>query len=465
MARVKNISRTGALYIVFLILFLLCFYIFGSNTTMNEGTWRNIFLLLIVLVPCVLWSIFFYLQDRIEPEPTVYVIVAFLAGMAGFTLIGLPLEKTFFQLNEWMYKSTGLLVLGSIFVNGAITSFLFYILIRYCFYPSREFDEPVDGMIYGAFIGSGFAMVKSLNYLSAYPDYSLFVIAYTATKNILIYASIASLIGYFLGKAKFAKKRTNIVSIVGFMLGTVLIGLYHILNEIVMTAQRVGNIFLLSFILSLLFAIIILAIVYFRMRKLTEKDLHKDVKVKFELNPIVIVLFIIFLIIGGFTKKSAISEIEFINDEYSISFQYPNSLSRKPPRDPWEPTISTDFAKDIKTLLRIGGDDKGSFIFAFKVKKGIDKLSTLNYREYIGDIDSLAISKEKINIGMQEGIRFKYSYPKRARNENFPRLFWVNTDIIPTNNNTYIFTFRGTPENFKEKKELFEDILQTVKWF
>ena len=464
MARVKSISRSGALYIVFLILFLLCFYIFGNNTTMNEGAWRNILLLLIVFVPSVLWSIFFYLQDRIEPEPTIYVMVAFLAGMAGFTLIGLPLEKTFFQLNQWMYKSAGFLILGSIFVNGAITSFLFYILIRYCFYPSREFDEPVDGMIYGAFIGSGFAMVKSLNYLAAYPDYSLFVIAYTATKNILIYASIASLIGYFLGKAKFAKKGTYTASVVGFVLGTVLIGLYHILNEIVMTAQRIGNIFLLSFILSLIFAIIILVIVYFQMRKLTEKDLHADVKVKFELNSIVIILFIIFLIIGGFTKKSAMVDIKYVNSNFGISFQYPNSLSKKPPRDPWEPNMSMDFARDIKTLLRIGGDDKGSFIFAFKVKKGVDKLSQLNYGEYIGDIDSLAISKEKIIIDGKEGIRLQYSYPKITRKENFPKMFWVCTDIIPIGNNIFIFNFRGNPENFNNVKALYEDILETIKW-
>lgn len=463
MARVKNFSRTGSFYIVFLILFLLCFYLFGSNSSLQEGTWRNIFLLLIVLVPCVLWSIFFYLQDRIEPEPTVYVLVAFLAGMAGFTLIGLPLEKTFFQLNEWMYKSTGLLILGSIFVNGAITSFLFYILIRYCFYPSREFDEPVDGMIYGAFIGSGFAMVKSLNYLAGYPDYTLFEIAYTATKNILIYASIASLIGYFLGKAKFAKKGTYTASVVGFVLGTVLIGLYHILNEIVMTAQRIGNIFLFSFILSLLFAIIILAIVYFRMRKLTEKDLHKDVKVKFELNPIVIVLFIIFLIIGGFTKKSAISEIEFINDEYSISFQYPNLLSNI--RDPLDTPTSPEITKITQSLIRIGSDDKGKYSFALKVRKEKEDLTKLDYGEYIGKIDTLAFSTDKVVISGKEGIRLKYSFLKKTNVENFPKIFWIYTDIIPTKNNTFIFTFRGTPENFKEKKELYEKILQTVQLF
>ena len=59
-------------------------------------------------------------------------------------------------------------------------------MIRLGFYPSSEFDEPVDGMVYGAFAGSGFAALTSLAYLIGRVDFTVFGIGYTASTQILM---------------------------------------------------------------------------------------------------------------------------------------------------------------------------------------------------------------------------------------------------------------------------------------
>ena len=73
-----------------------------------------------------------------------------------------------------------------------------------------EFDEPADGMTYGAFLGCGFAAVWSLGYLAAHPDFTLFSLAYSASTNVLVYASVAALVGYLVGRTRFQKRHPGL---------------------------------------------------------------------------------------------------------------------------------------------------------------------------------------------------------------------------------------------------------------
>ena len=218
MTRNQNFSRTGILNILFQVVYLVLLYFFGNKTLPDlSPVMGTCVRLLIVFVPCGLWTLFFYLQDRIEPEPTRYVTAAFIAGMAGASLFILPAFNIVFNLNEWIHESFMMLSVGSVFIVGAMVSSFFYGVIRYGFYPSREFDEPVDGMVYGAFIGAGFAAIDSLRYLSAHADYTLFAMGYNAASNVIVYASVGSLVGYFVGKGKFADKPSLSFSFTGIL--------------------------------------------------------------------------------------------------------------------------------------------------------------------------------------------------------------------------------------------------------
>lgn len=464
MARIKTFSKSGVLNISFQIIFLLILYLAGSQAYLSmEGAWRNILLLVLVLIPSLIWALFFYFQDRIEPEPASYVIVSFLAGMAGASLLTIPLEKSIFRIDTWLFESKVALIFGSVFVTGVVASFLFYLIIRYGFYGTAEFDEPVDGMVYGAFIGSGFALIKSLTYLSAHPEFTLFSIAYTATTNILIYATVGSLVGYIIGRVKFLEKKVQPASILAIVVGMLLIGLYHILNEFVFLTGMEGAIWL-SFLLTLVFAVGILTYVYIVMRKLTEKPMHKEVKVKVKPDYLVFVLVIAFLIVGGITKKMAMQDTDFEDESYGIAFSYqPAKLSLLPSRG--FSRIGAD-ALFSKIVFRAIGQDEGEFTFSVKVKEESIDPSDINTLNYTGDIDAVSFYVEESEVSGKKGLHLRYSYVDESQfgAREFPDIYWVCTDIIPSKKFTYVFTIQANPRNFERTIKIYDGILRNIKW-
>jgi RsiW-degrading membrane proteinase PrsW (M82 family) len=464
MSRAKNFSKSGVINIGFQILFLLFFYLIGNDISLNvEGVWKHLSLTILVLIPSAIWTLFFYFQDRIEPEPAAFVMVSFLAGMAFASLFALPLEKNIFNINQWLYASTTFLSLGSIIVIGGVASFMVYLVIRYGFYPTKEFDEPADGMVYGAFIGAGFAFIESLAYLSSHPEFTLFAIAYTATTNILVYASVSSLVGYFIGRAKFSGGNPQAASLVAIIVGMVLIGVYHILNEFIFLAGM-ENAFWLSVLLTMVFAVAILTVVYLKMRKLTEAPLHVEKAVKVRPDFLVMSLFIILLIIGGFTKNSAMQGLLFQDRDHRITFRYPATLSLTP----WSELPSSFFGAIplTTTLFSARGSSGGELYFFLKAKKESIQLADINTLDYIGNIETVSFLADRIEVAGKKAVRLKYSLVDKSRLEtgNFPKIYWIFTDIIPSKDYTYILSLCATPENFDKKTELYEDILKTIQW-
>ena len=117
------------------------------------------------VVPAILYVLLFYWADRYEREPIWLLSVAFLWGavpaivvsVLGEILIGAPFvsEATGF---------TALLVEGAIVapiveeLAKGLALLIIYLFIR------KEFDGVLDGLVYGALIGFGFAMTENLFY-------------------------------------------------------------------------------------------------------------------------------------------------------------------------------------------------------------------------------------------------------------------------------------------------------------
>ena len=112
---------------------------------------------LLAIIPAVLWLVFFYLQDRLEPEPKKEVAKIFIVGLALAGAIGIPLTYQVFHVQEWLYRGPVPLVLGSFFIVGAIEAFIVYAAVRFFIYDSPEFDERTDGIVYATAAGLGYA--------------------------------------------------------------------------------------------------------------------------------------------------------------------------------------------------------------------------------------------------------------------------------------------------------------------
>ena len=160
---------------------------------------------LVALVPAILWLVVFYLQDRIEPEPKGYVLGLFvLGGFLGLT-IGLPLRRALSLIPMSLTPSRAVIVelLRSILIMGFSQEYLKYAAVRYTVYNSPEFDERVDGIIYGAAAALGFATALNLDYIIRGGGVLLGVAVIRVTITALAQASFSGVMGYFLGRAKF----------------------------------------------------------------------------------------------------------------------------------------------------------------------------------------------------------------------------------------------------------------------
>jgi len=159
--------------------------------------------LLLAAVPAIIWLIVFYLQDRLEPEPKRYILGVFALGAVLSGTIGQPLISSFFRVTDWANFSLWSKIAADVLVVGALQAFLIYAAVRYTVFLSDEFDEPVDGVIYGAAAGLGYATMMSISYIIAHGGVDLGVGAIRVAVTALAYASFGGVLGYFLGQAKF----------------------------------------------------------------------------------------------------------------------------------------------------------------------------------------------------------------------------------------------------------------------
>jgi len=159
--------------------------------------------LVLALIPALIWLIFFYQQDRLEPEPKGYVLSVFILGALLAQAVGIPLLEDVFDVRHWLPIHPWVNLLGSILVIGFTQEFLKYAAVRYSIYPSAEFDERVDGVVYGTAAGLGYATMLNVHYVVASGGVNLQVGVIRIVVTALAQASFAGLSGYFLGRAKF----------------------------------------------------------------------------------------------------------------------------------------------------------------------------------------------------------------------------------------------------------------------
>ncbi len=162
-------------------------------------------------VPMVLWLAFFYLMDRHEPEPIqlvagVCLLGAMVAGpLSGFVLsTAAPAQALEMHgIDPFSFDR----LLYAILVAGLAQEMCKYAVVRYTIYVSREFDEPMDGIVYMMACGSGFALWVNYHRMSGqgHQVYLSYAAAQAAVTT-LAQASFAGVLGYVMGRAKFSQR-------------------------------------------------------------------------------------------------------------------------------------------------------------------------------------------------------------------------------------------------------------------
>jgi RsiW-degrading membrane proteinase PrsW (M82 family) len=189
--------------------------------------------LVLVLVPAAIWLVYFYLLDRYEPEPTHFVLSAFLLGALVAAPISSWIINDLFTVDRWISLSpfSAEHIGASFLVIGAAQELTKYVVIRYTVYLSDEFDEPADGIVYTTAAGIGFATALNFEYVSSGVLPTIGAINVTITT--LAHACFAGAVGYALGVAKFAGRGGQRVLILGLLAAVGLNGVFFLLQDLV----------------------------------------------------------------------------------------------------------------------------------------------------------------------------------------------------------------------------------------
>lgn len=210
---------------------------------------------LAAVIPTMVYVFIFYWADRYEREPRFLLTIAFLwgavpaiiASLFSQILLGIPLGDPYDGLAASLTMGAVIAPITEELFKGAAL----YIIYRW---QRHEFDGVLDGLLYGALIGFGFAMTENFFYfVGAYGDGGFesltFVVILRAIVFGLNHAFYTGLIGIGFGLARTTRNPTmrRVWPILGLVAGM----LAHSIHNL---SVGLTVVFPFSFLVSLLLA-------------------------------------------------------------------------------------------------------------------------------------------------------------------------------------------------------------------
>lgn len=222
---------------------------------------------LIVIVPIVapvlFWAAYHYHKDRHMPEPFGNLVLCFGLGVLSFYLgkmmyLGLDVIGLRFDAFALAESSRAGLLAYSILAIGGIEELTKLVPFLIVVLRFKAFDEPVDGIIYAAFIALGFATVENIQYLQYVTGLEMLGRGFASP---LVHIMFASIWAYYIGLAFLQQQRLAFVVLKYLGLAALMHGIYDFIVIALPVAALPSSAFL------------ILAVWLWRMRLI--RNLHR----------------------------------------------------------------------------------------------------------------------------------------------------------------------------------------------
>ena len=120
---------------------------------LNTDSYTLLYAALGGILPALFWLWFWTREDKVHPEPRMRVMMAFIGGMVAVVLV-YPLEK---MAHEYF----GGVNVSTVFSWALAEEFLKYFMVALVALHSKDFDEPMDAMIYLITAALGFAALEN----------------------------------------------------------------------------------------------------------------------------------------------------------------------------------------------------------------------------------------------------------------------------------------------------------------
>ncbi len=178
---------------------------------------------LIASLPVLIFCAFIYYKDKYEKEPKLLLFKCLTWGM--FSTI--PAFIFEFLGSFWNHdQGTGTILFYSFFVISIVEELVKFIFLRFYIFKNKEFNEPMDGIVYAVFVSMGFALVENICYAIQFGFNNTLIRAFTAVPA---HAAFGVMMGYFLGLAKFKTDKKKQLLIFSFISAWFLHGFYDFL--------------------------------------------------------------------------------------------------------------------------------------------------------------------------------------------------------------------------------------------
>jgi len=181
-------------------------------------------LLAIALAPGIAIIIYMYWRDKSDREPFKHLFISFLLGVLS-AIIAVVVEGPLdaYGVSTFGSGSAYSMVFRAFIVAATVEELLKFAMLRLYAYPKKAFNEPLDGIVYGVMVAMGFATLENIFYVFQYGMGTGILRMFLAVPG---HAAWGVIVGYFLGKAKFAPNSKILYIIFGLVVGILLHGIY-----------------------------------------------------------------------------------------------------------------------------------------------------------------------------------------------------------------------------------------------
>lgn len=185
----------------------------------------NWLLLVLAVLPGILISYAIVRADRYEREPLVGLVMSFAAGGLA-TLPAITVERWALQVLGYPPATAWDTALLSFGVLAPLEELSKWMVLALIVFPSRAFNEPMDGIVYAVLIAMGFASVENVLYADRLGLQVLLLRLFTAVPAHLVFGIVQ---GYYAGMRYAQKARAIPRLLQGLLIAVLLHGLYDFL--------------------------------------------------------------------------------------------------------------------------------------------------------------------------------------------------------------------------------------------
>ncbi len=167
--------------------------------------------LLATILPSIIIVLYFVRSDKFK-EPSFEIVKIFFYGIL-ITIPAFYLNTYLGNILETKTKISEPLI-GSFLTAAPVEEGLKFFILFYFVYKMKDFNEPIDGIVYGVCVSLGFATLENIYYVYALTDYfettPLSLAILRAFSAVPAHAAFGAIMGYFFMKYSFVSKKDNL---------------------------------------------------------------------------------------------------------------------------------------------------------------------------------------------------------------------------------------------------------------